>query len=69
MMMLKKSEKLSTLVIKAEILFTKFSVEHNCLLSIMDPSSKLFKVTLLDSAICQENSCAHAKTTLDNLDV
>ena len=37
-MMLKKSDELSTLVLKAEALFIKFLVKHNCPLSIADHS-------------------------------
>eukprot|EP00731_Ephydatia_muelleri_P019781 Em0012g606a len=50
-------------VIKAEVLFTGFLVEHNIPLAVSDHAGPLFRKMFPDSAIAKKYSCARTKTT------
>ena len=50
-------------VMKAELLFTGFLVEHNLPISTADHASKLFKAMFPDSKIVNKYKCGRTKTT------
>lgn len=50
-------------VIKAEVLFQKFLVEHNVPLAASDHARELFKAMFPDSKVAEKYSCARTKTT------
>ncbi|XP_071035344.1 zinc finger BED domain-containing protein 5-like [Parasteatoda tepidariorum] len=49
-------------VIKAEVLFVRFLIEHNISLSASDHSGALFKKMFPDSDIAKKYGCGHTKT-------
>ena len=50
-------------VIKAEVLFSGFLVEHNIPPAVSDHAGPLFRKMFPDSAIAKKYSCARTKTT------
>ena len=50
-------------VVRAEVLFTQFLIEHNIPLAAADHSSKLFRAMFPDSNIARQYACGRTKTT------
>ena len=51
-----------TSVIKAEVMFTDFLIEHNIPLAVADHAGPLFRKMFGDSKIAAQYSCAQTKT-------
>ena len=58
-----KKEDLS--VIRAEVLFTDFLVEHSIQPAVADHTGELFRQMFPDSRIAKKYACARTKTTLE----
>lgn len=53
----------NTNIIKAEMLFTSFIVEHNIPIAVADHAAPLFQAMFPDSEVAKQYSCARTKTT------
>jgi hypothetical protein len=53
-------------VIRAEVLFTQFVVEHNIPVAASDHCSKLFRAMFPDSKVASQYACGRTKTTAIN---